>query len=120
MHQSVGIVSFLRSEPPFIADVFLDASWCTLELEGPFPEGWLLAAGGLSATRRKCLPQFVFVSFILPGWPRNGLDDGVLLSGVCFRMIGVGRPVVLQSAEDAMPNIELGLVHNHECFISHV
>lgn len=91
-------------------------SGCALELEGPFLEGWLLAAWGLLATREECLPYFVFVSFILPRWPRNGLNDGVLLAGVCFRVIGVDRPVVLQSAEDAMPNIELGLVHSHECF----
>jgi hypothetical protein len=84
-------------------------------MEGLFLEGWLLAAGGLSATRQKCLPQFVCVSFILPRWLRNGLNDGMLLAGVCFRVIGFDRPVVLQSAEDAMPNIELGLVHSHEC-----
>lgn len=76
-------------------------------------------AGGLSATRRECLPEFAFVSFILwcqPRWPRNGFNDGIFLAGVRARVIGISRPVVLQSAEDAMPNIELGLVHNHNCF----
>lgn len=77
--------------------------------------GWFLAVGGLSATCRECLPQFVFVLFILLRWLCNGLNDVTLLVGVCFRVIGVDRPVSLQSADDARPNIELGLVHGHGC-----
>ena len=76
-------MSFLRSGPLYIADAFPGVSWFTLGIGGPFLVGWFLAVGGLSAACRECLPQFVFVLFILLRWLCNGLNDITLLVGVC-------------------------------------
>lgn len=62
-----------------------------------------------------CRCLFLFSFFFCVGFAMVSMMSLTLLVGVCFRVIGVDRPVLLQSADDARPNIELGLVPNHEC-----